>query len=233
MNTIERLIRAQDRLAQRLRDLEIKSTQADPAGWLPHEETWTYASATTFTVASDITGRFQAGDAVRWKQGGAFLHGRIVSVTYSSPNSTVTISGDAIAAATITDNYYSKAYSPQGLSPQRWVFGKWTSTSWDGDAKGTADNGVIDLSTVFGLPAGILAVSVALHMTDNNLAAWCSIAQDDTLVSYGVICNTQVANREINNHGIVQCDANGDVYFKTNTDLTSVKVYINGYCIEG
>ena len=114
------------RLERRLRALETGLPRVNTSGWHSAiEETWTYASATTFTVAEDVTDRYQAGDAVRWKQGGAFLHGRIVGVTYSSPNSTVTISGDALAAATITDNYYSKAYSPQGLSPSMSVIDAW------------------------------------------------------------------------------------------------------------
>lgn len=110
------MLRQLARLERRIGLLETGRPVPSTSGWTNAiEETWTYASAATFTVAEDVTDRYQVGDAVRFKQGGAFLHGRIVSVTYSSPNSTVTIFGDTIAAATITDNYYSKALSPQGI----------------------------------------------------------------------------------------------------------------------
>ena len=94
--------------------------------WSASYEAWTYASATTFTIEdealssgelfTDFGSIYQPGDFIRLKQGGAFLHGCITAVAYADPTTTVTIVGDAIADAAITDNYYSKAMSPQGRS---------------------------------------------------------------------------------------------------------------------
>ena len=46
-----------------------------------------------------------------------------------------------------------------------------TSTSWDGDSFSTTSKTLIDLSTVFGAPAGIKAVLVQLICKDSGSAA--------------------------------------------------------------
>ena len=40
-------------------------------GWVPADETWTYVSATTFTVAANVTEKYPTGTKIRYKQGGA------------------------------------------------------------------------------------------------------------------------------------------------------------------
>lgn len=87
-------------------------------GWIAASETWTYASATTCTVSGDVTSKYAAGDKVRLKQGGGYKYFYVVSVTYSSPNSTITLTGGSdhsLANAAITENGYSKAETPQGF----------------------------------------------------------------------------------------------------------------------
>jgi len=91
-------------------------------GWIPAGETWTYASATTFTISGDKTGKHQVGDKLKLTQT-TIKYFRIAGISYSSPNTTVTVDGFGIytiANATITSPYYSKAESPQGF-PQRQV----------------------------------------------------------------------------------------------------------------
>lgn len=88
------------------------------AGWLSPTETWTYASATTFTVPGDITSRNAPGNKLRWKQGGGYKYGWIKSLSYSTPNTTVTIVGFStynLASATITNNGYSYSETPLGF----------------------------------------------------------------------------------------------------------------------
>jgi hypothetical protein len=83
------------------------------SGWAPAIETWAYASATTITVPSGATSRYQKGDKIRLKQGGEYKYFYIVSVS----DTTLTITGGSdytLANAAITDNYYSKAMNPQG-----------------------------------------------------------------------------------------------------------------------
>lgn len=86
-------------------------------GWIPAEETWTYASATTFTISGDKTGKYQKEDKVKLTQT-TDKYFRITNISYSSPNTTVTVDGFGIytlANATITSPYYSKMDNPQGF----------------------------------------------------------------------------------------------------------------------
>lgn len=84
-------------------------------GWQDPGETWTYASATTFTISGDVTSIYEIGDKIRYKQGGDYKYGIITNKSYGSPNTTITISGEAITNAAITDNYCSKINSPVGM----------------------------------------------------------------------------------------------------------------------
>lgn len=91
-------------------------------GWVGDGETWTYASATTFTISGDKTGKYQKGDKVKLTQT-TDKYFRITNISYSSPNTTVTVDGFGIytlANATITNPYYSKMDNPQGF-PQKEV----------------------------------------------------------------------------------------------------------------
>ena len=103
---------------------KIRDTQLanDLGGWIPAGETWTYASATTFTISGDKTDKYQVGDFIKLTQT-TVKYFRVTNVSYSSPNTTVTIDGlvlSTFASATVTSPYYSKASNPQGF-PQREV----------------------------------------------------------------------------------------------------------------
>ena len=103
---------------------------ASTDGWTAAAATWTYASATTFTVSGDVTAIFAKGAKLRLKQGGAYKYFYVVGSAYSAPNTTVTVTGGSdysLANAAITDNYYSYAAIAQGF-PQ-WF--NWTPT-WGG-----------------------------------------------------------------------------------------------------
>jgi len=91
-------------------------------GWVEADETWTYASATTFTISGDKRGKYQKGDKIKLTQT-TDKYFRITNISYSSPNTTVTVDGLGIytlANATITSPYFSKVETPQGF-PQREV----------------------------------------------------------------------------------------------------------------
>jgi len=87
------------------------------AGWITANETWTYASATTFTVAGDQTDRYAVGDKIKLTQT-TVKYFSVIAVSYSAPNTTVTVTGGSdytLDNAAITSPYYSKATSPVGF----------------------------------------------------------------------------------------------------------------------
>lgn len=103
-----------------------------------------------------------------------------------------------------------------------------TSTSWDGDNKGTGDRAIIDLSAVFGVPAGVKAVLMTIQTQGNAASEYIRFGPNSTY-NYALTCRTQVANVINIASGIVPCDANGDVYCYPSTTVESVYVWIWGY----
>lgn len=92
--------------------------RAKQDGWVDAMDTWTYVSATTFTAPTDMSGLLQPGDKLRWKQGGSYKYGWVKSAVYSAPSTTITLVGTnlyILTNAAITDNYYSKAETPNGF----------------------------------------------------------------------------------------------------------------------
>ena len=49
-------------------------------GWMPAEETWTYASATTITVPSGAASKYSKGDKIRLKQGAGYKYFYVVGI---------------------------------------------------------------------------------------------------------------------------------------------------------
>jgi len=86
-------------------------------GWIDAEETWTYINATSFRISGDKTSKYQKEDKVKLAQT-TDKYFRITNISYSSPDTTVTVDGFGIytlANATITNPYYSKMDNPQGF----------------------------------------------------------------------------------------------------------------------
>lgn len=98
-------------------------------GWTPALDTWTYASASTFTIAGvDRTAIFTKGTRLKFTQTST-KYAVVVSSTFST-NTTVTIAVNTdytIANAAITSPYYSYSANPQGYTT---TF-NWTPT-WGG-----------------------------------------------------------------------------------------------------
>lgn len=103
-----------------------------------------------------------------------------------------------------------------------------TSTSWDGDTKGVGDRAIVDLSTVFGVPAGVKAVLMGIQ-TQGDAANDYIRFGPDSVNNFTLICRTQVAGVIAHAFGIVPCDANGDVYCHTSGTVEGVWVWIWGY----
>lgn len=115
-----------------------------------------------------------------------------------------------------------------------------TSTSWDGDARSTTAATLIDLSAVFGAPAGIKAVLVTLTIRDSGSDAaglnlylnWGPSATYFDAVA--VRCGGITADSYASGGGVCPCDANGDVYYRiaaSGAGTMDVTVKIWGYWV--
>lgn len=112
-----------------------------------------------------------------------------------------------------------------------------TSTSWDGDSFSTTAKTLIDLSAVFGAPAGVKAVDMFVRCNDSGSAGthcWLALAPVDT-VNIGKFFNASAINdRQNYGSALIPCDANGDIYYQINASGAStfdVLMQIWGYFI--
>lgn len=100
-------------------------------GWVSANETWTYESASTFSVAADVTTKYQKGDKIKWTQT-TVKYGVIVSVgAYSGGKTIMTIAVNndyTIANAAISVNSYSREESPLGFPEYFNYTPVWTSS---------------------------------------------------------------------------------------------------------
>ena len=83
-------------------------------GWQEANEQWVYATATTITVPAGATSKYQIGNKIRFKQGGAYKYFYIVGVS----DTVLEVTGGSsytLTNAVISDNYYSVAESPLGF----------------------------------------------------------------------------------------------------------------------
>ena len=95
-----------------------------------------------------------------------------------------------------------------------------TSTAWDGDAFSTTAKTLIDLSSVFSVPAGVKAVLVQLIARDSGSAAstniFFGISPNNTDASNPVISVGRGLPNDtlVYSTGVCPCDANGDIYYQ-------------------
>ena len=92
-----------------------------------------------------------------------------------------------------------------------------TSTSWDGDSYSTTAKTLIDLSEVFGVPAGIKAVLAWVAVRDSGSQTtdcYFRLSPVSTGAA-GIGVNCDYVNDRYGRHSlIVPCDANGDIYYQ-------------------
>lgn len=102
----------------KLIDMRVLRTGVGPAGWQYDANTWVYASATSFTIASvDATGYLTKGTRVSWNDGTNVPGYGVVASSAFSTNTTVTLittSDYSIANATIIRPRFSYG-NPQGF----------------------------------------------------------------------------------------------------------------------
>ncbi len=102
-------------------------------GWVAANETWTYKSGTQFTVAADVTGKYDVGDKIYCSQGGTIEYFYVTATpAVASGTTTMTILGDSgtpLVNSAITVNYYSKVLTPHGF-PNYFAYAG-TSSGWN------------------------------------------------------------------------------------------------------
>lgn len=98
----------------------------DSGGWLVGEA-WTYVSATSFSVASDVTAKYAKGDKIKLTQT-SVKYFYITNVSaFGAGITTITVNGGSdytLANAAITSPFYSKTATPNGFPD--WF--NWTPT---------------------------------------------------------------------------------------------------------
>ena len=94
-----------------------------------------------------------------------------------------------------------------------------TSTSWDGDARSTTAKTLIDLSAVFGVPAGVKAILVRMAARDSGSYArtdlYFLLSPTDAAGGAAILRPAGIVN-DVYTDGmfIVPCNSNGDVYYQ-------------------
>ena len=113
-----------------------------------------------------------------------------------------------------------------------------TSASWDGDSRSSSPKTLIDLSAVFGAPAGIKAVLLSVQVRDSTSSTGDAfiIFSDDNTAGEGIVvgCNGIRNDAWAYNQAIVPCDANGDIYYQTvSTGVLTLDIVVKiiGYWI--
>jgi len=131
---------------------------------------------------------------------------------------TVAASNDYLEIVDTSANA-SKKITRDNLSGWHFLTTPLTSTSWDGDARSTTAKTKIDLSAVFGVPAGVKAVMVRMAARDSGSSAgYCQLglSPNSTAGSVAVQAYLQGVADDVyvSVNGIVPCDGNGDVYYQ-------------------
>jgi len=115
-----------------------------------------------------------------------------------------------------------------------------TSTSWDGDARSDTAKTLIDLSAVFGVPAGVKAVYATVSCRDSGSAATAGlfvILSPNNTASSGSLASrpSGLTNDYVKtDSGVVPCDSSGDLYYQIEASGAStmdVWLEIWGYCL--
>jgi len=110
------------------------------------------------------------------------------------------------------------------------------STSWDGDGYSTTAKTLLDLSAVFGAPAGIKAVLVGVRLRDSSATGgeFFLILGPDATANAGLFEYADGGDRWTATTMTVPCDDNGDIYYQiyaSGAGTLDVDLAIWGYFI--
>ncbi len=154
----------------------LKMKDGRIAGWDGWSEltALTRVSDTTATLSGDWTDRLQKGDKLWWKSNGTSRYNYIIGISYSAPNTTITITAGYVSAAndsrfesgqTITEPRYSKVENPQGFPD--WFSYVPTIVGASGSAGTYAQDNAYGKFKIAGKAC---AVQASLRMT--NVGSW-------------------------------------------------------------
>ena len=147
---------------------------------------------------------------------------------------TAVASDDYLEIVDTSENTSNKI-SRENLAGWHFLTTPLTSTAWDGDAFSTTAKTLIDLSAVFGTPAGIKAVLAWVGVRDSaSQTTDCFFRLSPVSIGdAGIGVNCDYVNDRYGRHLlIVPCDANGDIYYQTaasGTGTMDVFLQIWGY----
>lgn len=99
------------KLADNSIDLGAKTSTWD--GWILVSDSWTYASASTITVPSDATTKYDVGDKIKLSNGSTKYFN--ITAVAATTLTVIGVSGEVVANSAITSVYYSKAETPHGF----------------------------------------------------------------------------------------------------------------------
>jgi len=110
-----------------------------------------------------------------------------------------------------------------------------TSTSWDGDLYSTTSKTLIDLSTVFGAPAGIKAILAEYSIKDSgssNGTCRLVLSANNANMTGVHLMGSPTNNHFATSNAIIPCDVNGDIYYQvvaSGTNTMTIYIQILGY----
>lgn len=142
------------------------------------------------------------------------------------------ISGNLVVDGTIKDGDDNEYGRPVFLTTPL------TSTSWDGDARSTTSKTLIDLSSVFGVPAGVKAILAQIMARDSgsssSATAFFGLSPNNVDGSLSLMNTTRYIQNDliVYNTAIVPCTSTGDVYYQvdaTGTGTMDCWIRIWGY----
>lgn len=189
-------------------------------GWLEDTATWTYASATTFTISGvDVTSKFTKGTRIKLTNDSSTKYFFVQSSSFST-DTTVTVYGGTdytLVSGAITNTFYSYAQNPQGYptwfdyTPTYTGSASMTFTSvTTNEAKCKADGASLTVSvyaagTTGGTASTELNASLPVASTSTNLRAGAYIRDGAAdRVGYSAVTSDQlrVFKADVSNWGL-------------------------------
>ena len=152
-------------------------------GWIPITATWTRTGNYTFTLVGDLTAVYRKGRKVRYKDGGSYEYGIILSSSFSGGNTTVTLITNTdytMAAVALTDTYISIVENPEGFPGLFNFTPSWTNVSVGNGtvvAQYTVQNNQVK---------GFITLSYAAASPTTSITGQIKVAPPATAISYGV-----------------------------------------------
>jgi hypothetical protein len=161
---------------------------------------------------------------------GAYMHLGGWGIGRTDPTAVLVNTAYMADTADTLDGYHAASFGrPVFLTTQL------SSASWNGNAYSTTGKTLIDLSAVFGAPAGIKAVLLFVWVRDSG-----SAGADTYLILgpsngnfTGMAANPHPVNDRVTRSSmVVPCDANGDIYYQigaSGAGTFDVTIQIWGY----